>query len=82
MNSVQEKYEEFVNKEDTLIRSVRTCEQAMSLLKDELVYKQRGETCQETVRGHLRMDSAVGRKAAEGDLFGAVGNDCSRLPIP
>ncbi|RNB90215.1 hypothetical protein EDM59_01860 [Brevibacillus nitrificans] len=50
MSSVQEKYEEFVNKEDTLIRSVRICEQAMSLLKDELVYKHRGETCQGTVR--------------------------------
>lgn len=49
MSSVQEKFEEFVNKEDALIRSVRTCEQAMSLLKDELVYKQRGETCQTKV---------------------------------
>ncbi|MFJ9501196.1 hypothetical protein [Brevibacillus centrosporus] len=50
MSSVQERYEEFVGKEDTLIRSVRTCEQAMALLKDELVYKHRGETCQETLR--------------------------------
>lgn len=50
MSSVQERYEEFVGKEDVLIRSVRTCEQAMALLKDELVYKLRGESCQETLR--------------------------------
>ncbi|CAM3652014.1 hypothetical protein EDM52_04720 [Brevibacillus invocatus] len=50
MKSVQEKYEELVGKEDTLIRGARTCEKAMYLLKDEMLYKQRGEACQDTLK--------------------------------
>lgn len=82
MSSVQERYEEFVGKEDTLIRSVRTCEQAMALLKDELVYKHRGETCQETLRDMCEWIQQREEKLRREMFRGTLGNDRTSLPIP
>ncbi|NGQ95597.1 hypothetical protein G3578_10570 [Brevibacillus sp. SYP-B805] len=48
MKSVQEAYEELVMMEDRLI--AQTCEMAVSILKDELAYRRRGDACHETAR--------------------------------
>lgn len=50
MCSVQEKYEEVVCREDTVIHRIHTYEIALSLLMDGLLYRHRGETCLETVK--------------------------------
>ncbi|WP_035296045.1 hypothetical protein [Brevibacillus thermoruber] len=50
MKSVQEAYEELVTLEDRLIAQIQTCEMAVSILKDELAYRRRGDSCHETVR--------------------------------
>ncbi|MCM3625534.1 hypothetical protein M4D70_25485 [Brevibacillus borstelensis] len=50
MNTVQEAYEELVLREDQVILKIKTSEWAVSIFMDELLYRQRGNTCAETIK--------------------------------
>lgn len=50
MSSVQETYEELILREDKVILQIKTSEWAVSILMDELLYRQRGNTCGETIK--------------------------------
>lgn len=49
MIPVEEAYEGLVLREEQLILQIKTIEMAVSILLDELVYRQRGNTCVETI---------------------------------
>lgn len=50
MSPVQEAYEELILRDDKLILQIKTSEWTVSILIEELLYRQRGNTCEETVK--------------------------------
>ncbi|MCM3625127.1 hypothetical protein M4D70_23165 [Brevibacillus borstelensis] len=48
MNSVREEYEALILREDSVVQGIQTCERALSLLVDELVYRESESSCLET----------------------------------
>ena len=50
MSPIQEAYEELILREDKVILQIKTSEWAVSILMDELLYRQRGNTCDETIK--------------------------------